>query len=268
MNNILKVLQDSVVSALEGGTKSSRFPSFHRYIEGSDDVEADKMPSLKEECSQIYQSFIEGMELTTDKVEVNVPVHATGYSPLFGVPVEKDARESIARTLDVLLDQCELAILANSGFGRFSASPDAIAEAQKRLRENVETIHVPSSSGINDLKMIVYDSNNNPKHKLLVDGLWVPYRTSGLLKHEDKTLAFMSTMDYKVGNWGIDQLDTDLLNDLAESSSLFPEAYKKLTGNEFNKANISRVDKDFINSLKSSPFFQRAVNRMCARWIW
>jgi hypothetical protein len=267
MGNPLRVLQESVVQYIEGGVKDSKVPQFHKYLEGSDDLEPEKIPQLKKDFLQVYKAFIEGMPLTEDTVEVRVPVHATGYSPLFGVSVQKDARETIASLLNEVIDQCELAILAGCGFGKYSAGPEKIKESQERLRESVETVYLPLPKGSIELKVIAYDSNNNPKHRLLVDGMWVPYKAIGLVRceTEDITLAFMTVMDYGSGNWKVDQLNAGLLCELAEKSSLFKEAYQKITGKDFG-GEIKEVSHEFIQFLKSSPHFQQTLNRICSRW--
>lgn len=267
MGNPLKVLQESVVQCVESGVKASKVPQFHAYLEGSDDLKPEKIPQLKKDFLQVYKAFIEGMPLTEDTVEVRVPVHATGYSPLFGVPVQKDAQETIASLLNEAIDQCELAILAGCGFGKYSAEPEKIREAQEQLRESVEIIYLPLPKGSIELKVIAYDSNSNPKHRLLVDGMWAQYKAVGLIRHEaeDITLVFMTTMDYGSGNWKIDRIDTALLSELTEKSSLFKEAYKKLVGKNFN-GKVKEGNPEFIEFLKSSPHLQQTLNRICSRW--
>ncbi|MBU3965610.1 hypothetical protein KJ575_02555 [Patescibacteria group bacterium] len=267
MENPLKVLQESVVQHLEGGTKGSKAPQFHEYIDGSDDLEPEKILRLKNDLLQIYKAFIEGMPFIKDTVEMRMPVHATGYSLLLGAPVEKDTIETIASLLNAIIDHCELAIIANCGFGKYSAGPEKIKEAQEQLRENIEVIYLPLPKGSMELKVVAYDSNNNPKHNCLVDGLWVPFKTIGLIRQEaeDVILAFVATMDYGSGNWRIDRLDTELLAEVAEKSSLFKATYQKLVGKDF-EGRIREPNPEFIKFLRSSPHFQQTINRICNRW--
>jgi len=271
MKSALRVLQDSVVRYLEGEVKDSKFPQFHEYVDsGANHLEAEKVSRLKEELLQIYRAFVEGMPLIEETVEVNVPVHETGYSSLLGVPVKKDAREVVAFLINEALDQCELAILAKSGFGKHSPSPEEIRKAQEQLRENPETIYLPLPTGSMELKIVAYDSNNNLKHGRVADGLWVPFVAIGLIAYEPKNvvLGFQATMEYKSGNWKIDHLGIDMLYELADKSSLFPQAYKRLTGKEFIKEAITEgFNQEFIGFIKRSPHFQQALNRVCSRWM-
>lgn len=272
MKNALKVLQESVVRYLEEETKGSKFPQFHEYIDGgAHDLEPDKILRLKEEFLQIYKAFVEGMSLTEKTIEVNVPVHETGYSSLLGVPVEKDAREMVAFLINEALDQCELAILAKCGFGKYSASPEEIRKAQGQLRENSETIYLPLPSGSMELKIVAYDSNNNLEHGRVADGLWVPFVAIGLIAYDPKNvvLGFQATMEYKNGNWKLDRLGIDMLYELAEKSSLFQQAYKRFVGKEFDSETKSDqpFNREFIEFIKNSPHFQQALNRVCMRWV-
>lgn len=269
MENPVKVLQESVVRYVENGVKGSKVPHFHEYIDGSDDLKPEKIALLKKDFLQIYKAFMEDMPLTEETVEVRVPVHETGYSKSLGVPVEKNARETIAYFINAAIDQCELAILANCGFGKYSAAPEKIKDAQEQLRGNVEKIYLPLPRGSMELKIIAYDSNNNPKHNLLVDGMWVPFTAIGLVRYETEniSLAFMATMDYGNGNWKLDRLDTKLLSELAEKSSLFKEAYQKIVGRDFDKIEISEINQEFIKFFKTSPHFQQILNRVCGRWV-
>jgi len=267
MANPMKVLQESVIQNLEEGVKGAKVSAFHAYVDGPDDVEAEKIPQLKEDFLNIYKAFIFGMSLTEETIEVRVPTHNTGYSPLFGVPVDKDAQEVIASCLNETLDQCDLAIIAGCGFGKFSATPEKIREAQEQLRENVEKVFLPLPSGLMELSIIAYDSNNNLKHGRAADGLWEPFKAIGLIGLDDVILAFMATMDYGSGNWKVDQLGTELLRELAEKSSLFKEAYQKMTGKEFAEAEISEANPEFVEFIRTSPHFQQALNRVCKRWL-
>jgi hypothetical protein len=190
ISKALRVLQESVIKYLESGVKGIRVPFFHAYLDGPDDLEKEKIPELKRDVDQIRKALIEGMVLVEEEVEVMVPIHETGYSPLLGVPVEKDAKVVIKSLLDGLLDQCELAIIADCGFGKFSASQEKIREAQEQLKDNIETIYLPLSLGVVELKIMAYDSNNNLKQGRVADGIWVPFRAIGLVKFEDKVFAF------------------------------------------------------------------------------
>ncbi|OIO48588.1 MAG: hypothetical protein AUJ32_00175 [Parcubacteria group bacterium CG1_02_40_82] len=268
MENALKVLQDSVIEYLEGGQKGSKVPQFHEYIEGTNDLKPDKIPRLKEEILQIYKAFVEGMLLTEKTVEIRVPVHETGYSTLLGVPVEKDAREIIASFINTAIDECQLAILANCGFGKYSPTPEKIQEVKQQLRESVEMIYLPLPKGSMELKIVAYDSNNNPKHHFLVDGLWTPFVAIGLVAYsEGDILAFQATMDYGSGNWKLDKFGTELIYELADKSSFFKDAYQKLTGGEFNAKEVKSPNPEFVNFIKCSPHFQQALNRVCRRWV-
>lgn len=268
MSNPLKVLQESVIQGLEGGVKGSKVPAFHAYVDGPDDVVAEKIPQLKEDFLQIYRAFYAGLALTEEKVVISVPLHDTGYNPLFGMPVDKDAREVIAHCLNEVIDQCTLAILANCGFGKFSAPPEKIREAQKQLCESIETIYLPLPEELLELNIFAYDSNANPKHGFLVDGMWVPYRAVGLIRYEAKDiiLAFQATMDYGSGEWKIDRFDTDFLSELAEKSSLFADAYRKIAGRDFDNTVVAEASPGLVEFIKSSPYFQPDLNRICARW--
>ncbi|MBZ9573045.1 hypothetical protein KJA17_02610, partial [Patescibacteria group bacterium] len=168
--------------------------------------------------------------------------------------------------INSLMEQCDIALLAGCGFGKFSASEEEIRKAQEQLCENVETIYLPLPEGAMELKIFAFDSNNNPKHRLLVDGLWEPYRAIGLVKFKNIILAFQTTMDYGSGNWKLDRIDTKFLPELAKKSSLFKSAYQKIAEKEFDETEIPEVNPEFIGFLKASSHFQQALNRVCSRW--
>lgn len=267
MREPLKVLQETIVEHLEDGIKGSKVPHFHNYIEGSGDLEPEKIPPLKEEILQIQKAVIEGMPFTKDKVEVMVPVHPSGYAPLSGVPTTKDATETITSWLNEAIEHCKLSILIGCGFGNYSVGPE-IKKAREQLREEVETSYLPSPKGSLELKIIAYDSNNNPKHGFLIDGMWYPYKAVGLVycEAENIILAFQATMDYGTGNWELDKFSTEFLYRLAEKSSSFQEAFQKITNNEFNKEELAKIDPEFVKFLKNSPHFRQLLNRVCSRW--
>ena len=127
MANPLKTLQESVIKNFENGAKGSVVPTFHVGVDSffagtKGDLPAEKMVLLKGDLAKIAKAMAEGMELTVGTVTVSVPVHATGYSSLFGVPVEKDAAGTLLGGLLQLMEQCEMALLLGCGFGKFSAS--------------------------------------------------------------------------------------------------------------------------------------------------
>lgn len=268
MANPLAVLKESVIQKLEGGNKGSKFPIFHAHFEKSnDDLEAEKIPALKKEFLQISAAFCEGMELTSSRVEVSVPVHETGYSSLFGVPVEKDARETIGNILNATIEQCDLAIIAGCGFGRFSANSEKIREATEQLKESIETVFLSTPNGPRELRILAYDSSNNLKHGRAADGIWVPYRVIGLIKIQAIVLGFDAIMDYGSGVWSFNNLGINWLVELSENSVLFSDAYKKLTGNNFDLTIMQMPDPELISWLKESKCFQQAVNLVCRRWL-
>jgi len=273
MANPLKTLQESVVKNFENGVKGSVVPTFHAGVDSffagtKGDLPAEKMVLLRGDLAKIAKAMAEGMALIADTVTVSVPVHATGYSSLFGVPVEKDAAETILGGLFQLMDQCEMALLLGCGFGKFSASSEAIMRAHDQFRARPETIHVPFLGKTMEFQIFSFDSNNNPKHGLLVDGLWSPYRALGIVKAADRSiiLAFQAKMDYGSGRWDLERFDVPFLVELAEKSSLFADAYLKVVGNAFNPTVIRETDSDAIAELKASPFFQQVLSRVCSRW--
>ncbi|KKU04606.1 hypothetical protein A3E99_00435 [Candidatus Kaiserbacteria bacterium RIFCSPHIGHO2_12_FULL_54_16] len=274
MANPLKTLQESVIKNFENGAKGSVVPTFHVGVDSffagtKGDLPAEKMVLLKGDLAKIAKAMAEGMELTVGTVTVSVPVHATGYSSLFGVPVEKDAAGTLLGGLLQLMEQCEMALLLGCGFGKFSASSEAIKRAHDQLRARPETIHIPFLGKTMEFQIFSFDSNNNPKHGLLVDGMWSPYRALGIVRAVDRSiiLAFQAKMDYGSGRWDLERFDVSFLTELAEKSSLFADAYLKVVGNAFNPTVINEIDSDTIAALKASPFFQQILNRVCSRWI-
>lgn len=269
MGSPLAVLKESVIQRLEGGNKGSKFPVFHAYFETlGDDLEAEMVSVLKKEFLQINAAFCEGMELVSSRVDVNVPVHETEYSSLFGVSVKKDARETIGGLLNAAIEQCDLAIIAGCGFGKFSASPEEIRRATEQLKENIETVFLPTPNGFQEVRIFAYDSSNNLQYGRAADGIRVPFRAIGLaFIFPTVTLGFDATMDYSSGVWSLNNFGIDCLMELAESSALFPEAYKKLTGSEFDSATIQKPDPVLINWLKESNHFRQAINRVCRHWL-
>ena len=274
MANPLKTLQESVIKNFENGAKGSVVPTFHVGVDSffagtKGDLPAEKMVLLKGDLAKIAKAMAEGMELTVGTVTVSVPVHATGYSSLFGVPVEKDAAGTLLGGLLQLMEQCEMALLLGCGFGKFSASSEAIKRAHDQLRARPETIHIPFLGKTMEFQIFSFDSNNNPKHGLLVDGMWSPYRALGIVRAVDRSiiLAFQAKMDYGSGRWDLERFDVSFLTELAEKSSLFADAYLKVVGNAFNPTVINEIDSDTIAALKESPFFQQILNRVCSRWI-
>lgn len=276
--DLLTLLQKLVIKYLEKGTKGSRFPVFHAYIDNpSDDLEADRIPQLKEEFVQIQSAFAFVMPPIQEKIIMRVPVHATGYSPTLGLSVEKDPKEAIPLFLNGAIEQCEIAILAKGGFGKFSVSPEEINRARKQLRQQIETIHIPSTGGMMEVKILAYDSNNNPEHHLLVDGLWVPYQVAGIIEigltscgvplPEKTVIGFMATMDYRTNKWEFNRFDAEFLQELAQKTSFFKEAYQRITGRGFNEPEISNVDFVLIEALQDKRYFRQNLDRICSRWI-
>jgi len=270
MNDVLKVLQDSVIISLEDGAKGKVFPEFHQYIDGTNNVPAEKIPLLRNEAFKIYEAFVAGMSLTNEAVIVNVPIHETGYSSLSGIPTEKKSQEEIGNFLCSLLDQCELAISLECGFGNYSASQEKIEEASKTMRGKMEIFRMFYSKQFIEIKIVAFDSNNNLQRGRVVDGLWVPYTVIGLIRYdiEDITLGFMSTMDYGSGEWKINKLNTELIVEFVKGAGLFSDAYQKLTGiSEYQPKLINLAIDTFIDTLKCSPQFLMTLKRICNRWV-
>ncbi|MFH1036615.1 MAG: hypothetical protein V1756_00905 [Patescibacteria group bacterium] len=269
MGNPLTVLQETVVQKLEGGVKGSKFPTMHDYFDGiygHDDVPPEKIPALKEEFLQITKAFCEGMELVSSTVTVSVPTHNTGYSPLFGVPVEKDSYETIGHVLNESIDQCTLAIILGCGFGKYSAPSEKLQEAMEQLKESVERVFLPGPNGAVEALILAYDSNNNIKYGRIAEGMWSPYRVVGLVSVQESILGFDATMDYGTGVWKFNKIGFDCFLELAEKSSLFPGAYKKITGKDYNPTEVQKPEPTLISWLTESKAFQQNIGRACKRW--
>lgn len=269
MGNPLTVLQETVIQKLEGGAKGSKFPTMHAYFDGTyghDDISPEKIPALKEEFLQITKAFCEGMELVSSTVTVSVPTHDTGYSPLFGVPVEKDSYEAIGYVLNESVDQCTIAIILKCGFGKYSAPPEKLQEAMEQLKESVEKVFLPGPNGAVEALILAYDSNNNLKHGRVAEGMWSSYRVVGLVLVRESILGFDATMDYGTGVWKVNKLGFDCFLELTEKSALFPEAYKKITGKDFNLAETRKPEPTLISWLMESKTFQQNISRVCKRW--
>lgn len=269
MGNPLTVLQETVIQNLEGGIKGSKFPTMHAYFDGTyghDDVPPEKIPALKEEFLEITKAFCEGMKLVSSTVTVSVPTHDTGYSPLFGVPVEKDSYETIGAILNESIDQCTLAIILNCGFGKYSAPAEKLQEAMEQLKESVEKVFLPGPPGAIEVLLLAYDSNNKLKHGRVAEGMWSPYRVIGLVLVQESILGFDATMDYGTGVWKFNKLGFDCFQELAEKSALFPEAYKKLTGKDYNSTEVHEPEPALVSWLKESKTFHQNVSRVCKRW--
>lgn len=138
---------------------------------------------------------------------------------------------------------------------------------KKQLRGHVEKIYLPLPTGTMELDIMAYDSNNNPKHRLMIDGLWEPFRAIGLIKFETTVLAFKATMELRGSKWKLNQLDSEMLCELAEKSSLFRDAYHKLTGEYFDKEKTKEVNPQLVDLIRVSLQFQQALNRVCGHWV-
>jgi len=269
----LMVLQDLVVGHLEQGKKGSKFPHFQSYIDFlGDDLEPRKIAPLKEEIVQIQLAFTSTFPAPNKKIIVQIPVHATGYSSLFGLPVEKDAEEVILDILNNAVEMCQIALFANCGFGRFTIPPEKILEIVKRLREQPETICLPVTDGSLETKIFVYDSNNNLKQGKLADGLLMPFQVVGLLQIRLSStsnwgnVAFLATCDIKSHNWMFDHLGTKFFLELSRGSSPFRNAYQKLTGQIFDRKKVLLAKRQWIEFLLKSRYFRQNLNRICNRW--
>lgn len=268
MANPLQLLSQSVVPSLEAGVKGSKFPIFHGYVGGEKDLPPEKIRGLLAEIQQIYDAFMAGsLRLVAEKVEVMVPVHDTGYVPELGVPVDKDSQEVIGHLLNSALDQCELALLAGCGFGKFSPNPEAIAAALKQLQQKPVEFIAPLPSGATVVRIVAFDANNKPDHGLLVDGLWNPYLAIGLVSLRDGVLAFRAKMDYRTSQWAVERCDSDFLQELLPNLPVLPETYQTLTGQKFDPGKPQVVDPEIIRQLQASPHFQQVLNRVCSRWL-
>lgn len=274
----LIVLQDLVIEHLEKGKKGSKFPHFHNYIDFlGDDLEPRKIAPLREEIVQIQLAFTSTFPAPNRKIVVSVPVHATGYSPLFGLDVEKDSEEVILDILNNAVEMCQIALFANCGFGRFTIPPEKILEVEGQLRENPETICVPFTGGSLETKIFAYDSNNNLKQGRAADGLWVPFQVVGLLQVRLSSrgtavsnwgnAAFLTTREIKTHHWIFDHFGNKPLFDVAERSTLFGNAYQKLTGESFDKTKVLLVEPQWLEFLQQSCYFRQNLNRICNRWI-
>ena len=267
MKNPLVVLQETIIGKLENGVKGSKFPNLHAYFDGDDEVPPEKIPTLKEEFLQITNAFCEGLELISPTVTVSVPTHNTGYSSLFGVPVEKDSYETIGSILNESIDQCTLAIILKCGFGNYSAPSEKIQEAIKQLKKSVEKVFLPSPNGTIEAFLLAYDSNNNSECGRVAEGLWSPYRVVGLISIQESILGFDMTMNYGTGVWNFNKFGPDCFLELAEKSALFSEAYKNLTGKDYQPADIQKPDPVLIDWLKESKVLRQNISRICKRWI-
>ncbi|MDP3990702.1 MAG: hypothetical protein Q8P63_00105 [Candidatus Nealsonbacteria bacterium] len=269
MENPLTVLQETVIQKLERGIKGSKFPTMHNYFDGvygHDNVPPEKIPALKEEFLQINKSFCEGMELISPTVTVRVPTHNTGYSPLLGVPVEKDSYEAIGYLLNESIDQCTIAIILNCGFGKYSALPEKLREAMEQLKDSIEKVSLTGPKGVVETLILAYDSNNNIKHGKIVEGMWIPYRVIGLVLVKESILGFDATMDYGTGVWKFNKFGFSCFLELVERSFLFSGAYKKITGKNYNQAEIQKPEPGLVNWLTESKAFHQNISRVCKRW--
>lgn len=264
----LQLLSTSIAYSLEKGAKGSKFPIFHSYTAGGNDLPAEKISGLLVEVQEIYNAFMAGkLELASKKVQVLVPVHETGYVPEFGLPIEKDSQEVIGLLLNGALNQCELALLAGCGFGKFSPKPEAIAAAQKQLQQKPVEFVAPLPSGETTVRIVAFDANNDPSKGLLVDGMWNPFQSIGLVALHDSALAFRAKMNYKTSQWRIERFDQEFLPKLLQKLPTLPAAYQTLTGSVFDPGKPQMVDPEIISQLLACPHFQQALNRVCSRWV-
>lgn len=269
----LEVLQNSVIKNLESGCKGLIVPHFHEYIDrflqtARDDCEAEKIKGIKDDILTIDKAFVSGMPLTQNTITVEVPVHDLDYSPHFGIPVAGDARFIISVYLNEALNQCDMALIARCGFGKFSTLPEKIIAAKHQLMESVEKEELPTTFGLLPISLHIFWSNCNLLHGILADGLWKPFQAFGLLKCEslELVIGFVAIMDYGTSIWSFSQLNTNVLMSFQKEVPLFSKAFKKISGVEFDWHTCVETDQDLIDFLKTSPHLLSLVNRMCGRW--
>ena len=274
MTSPLQLLSESVAYSMEAKAKGSKFPIFQACANGKKDQPLEKIPGLLAEIRQIYNAFMDGnLRLSARSVQVLVPIHNTGYVPELGIPIDKDSREIIGLMLNNYLDQCELAVFAGAGFGKFSAKPEAIAVALKQLQQKPVEFIAQLPGGATTVRIIAFDSNNDMSKGVVADGMWIPFQAIGLVAWSnitlnDNVLAFRAKMDYKTNQWKIGRLDSEFLVKLLPKMPTLPKAYQTLTGNALNPDGLQKMaDAQVILQLRASPHFQQALNRVCSRWV-
>ena len=130
---MLEVLRDSVIHELESGVKSSRFPTFHQYLEmEGDDVDNATVRKLREDFARIKES-VNGLEIGfyqdgnfVQISAVNGKAYPSHIAPIVlqatGVPRKYSPRAKLAEIVDVALEQCDEAIRRNCGFGKYTTN--------------------------------------------------------------------------------------------------------------------------------------------------
>jgi hypothetical protein len=132
---LLEVLQQTVIYALEGGKKGSKFPALHAYFDmQGDDVEPEKVRRLNEEFLAIKKALGEKgksleIGLMRDGRYVRVrnilkkhyaSPHASWIMQQTPVLVNSDSADGLALVVDMGLQECGKAIERDCGFGKYS----------------------------------------------------------------------------------------------------------------------------------------------------
>ena len=266
------LLQNTITERLEDGQKGGKFPRLQYVLDNiGDDLKAEEIVPLREEIAEVDKAFMAGMAPLKDQVTVMVGMHDTDYSPLFGIPVSKDAWQIMSQQLNGVLDQCDLALELGCGFGRFSANPDKIQEAQKKLRQRVEEFVIPAPDGLAEYKIVAFDSNNRLEEGRVADGMWVPYRTIGLVRRESDglLLGFRAEMDYGSGEWSAKEFSREFLSRLTKAGDVvgLSEAYQKICDKDFADEDIRQIDEESLELLKNTPSFRHILARVSNRWL-